>query len=126
MRRKRIYVAGKLNDQAVKYIQNMTRMMETANTLKLLGYSVFVPCLDVLMGLKFGTWEYEDYLDNNICWLEVSDAVFLVYGWESSIGTRLEIKRANELGIPVFESFSKLTEWSHIGIKGAARETMPR
>jgi hypothetical protein len=41
-------------------------------------------------------------------WLEVSDAVLVVQGFERSTGTRREIARAGQLGIPVHFSFEDL------------------
>ena len=37
-----------------------------------------------------------------MAWLEVSDAVVLVPGWEQSNGTKKEIEVAEKLGIPVY------------------------
>jgi len=36
-----------------------------------------------------------------MAWLSVSDMVVVLEGWEQSEGTKAEIKRAEELGIPV-------------------------
>jgi len=105
---KRIYIAGALNSDAVGYIKNMHRMIIWAEKIRKLGYSVYVPCLDFLHGLVIGTFEYKDYFDNSQLWLEVSDAMFVVPGWEDSKGTKREIERANRLNIPVYVSMLKL------------------
>lgn len=99
---KRVYIAGKLNDDACGYIKNMHRMILWAEKVRRLGFSVFVPGLDFLQGLVFGNWDYPDYFDNSQGWLDVSDAVFLVPGWESSEGTKREITRAKKNNIPIF------------------------
>jgi len=104
----RIYCAGKLNSDAVNYIKNMHRMIKTARSIRALGHSVFTPCEDILSGVVCGDLEYEDYFQNNLAWLEVSDAVFVCEGWESSKGTQAEILHAERLGIPVYYSIKEL------------------
>ncbi len=98
---KTVYVAGKLNDSAVGYIKNMHRMIDHANTIRKMGYSVYVPCLDILMGLVFGDYEYGDYFNNSQPWLEKADIVYVIPGSEMSVGTQKEIKLAEASGIPV-------------------------
>ena len=98
---KKVYVAGKLNDDAVGYIKNMHRMIKHANEIKELGYCVYVPCLDFLMGIIMGDYEYGDYFDNSQEWLKVSDLVYVIPGSSQSNGTQREIVLAESLGIPV-------------------------
>jgi len=107
--KKRIYIAGKLNDMAVDYLNNVHKMMTVAEEVRLAGYSVFVPAIDLLMGIKFGYTSYEDYFENSQSWLAVSDAVFLVPGWDDSEGTKKEISLARELGIPIFANIKGMT-----------------
>ena len=105
---KRIYVAGRLNDPAVKYIQNVSRMIKVANMIRHRGYSVFVPCLDLLMGIVDGNLTYDDYTANNKAWLEVADAVYVLPDSEQSRGTQEEIALALTLGIPVIRKIGDL------------------
>jgi len=105
---KRVYIAGKLNGDAVSYIQNMHRMIIWAEKIRYLGYAVYIPCLDFLSGVVHGNWTYEQYFIMNQPWLDVCDAVFLVPGWETSEGTKKEIARAAQRNIPVFESMIEL------------------
>lgn len=108
---KRIYIAGKLsNDNVIGYIHNVHKMMEVAEKIRLEGYSVYVPAIDLLMGIKFGYTKYEDYFNNCQPWLEASDAVFLVPGWETSPGTRREMETADVLDIPIFSEIEKMNE----------------
>ena len=99
---KRVYVAGKLNDDACGYIKNVHRMIIWAEKIRKLGFAVYVPGLDFLQGVVFGNYEYSDYFDNSQPWLDVSDAMFLVPGWKTSKGTGLEIARAKRKNIPVY------------------------
>lgn len=109
MESKKIYIAGKLNADAVGYLYNVHKMMNTAQLAKECGYSIFVPALDLLMGIMFGYTKYEDYFDNNSNWLRASDAVLLVEGWETSKGTKKEIEIALENNIPVFDYLPEMT-----------------
>lgn len=101
--RPKIYIAGKLNDKAVNYLHNVHRMMEVAENVRQAGFSVFVPCIDLLMGIKFGYTHYTQYFDNSIAWLVASDGMCLVDGWETSEGTSEEINIANNFYIPIFK-----------------------
>ena len=106
----RVYVAGKLNDMAVDYLHNVHKMMDFAEAVRLAGFSILVPAVDLLMGIKHGYNKYEDYFDNSQPWLMAADAVITVPGWETSDGTRAEIETAEKLGIPVFHELSDLIE----------------
>lgn len=105
---KKIYVAGKLNADAVGYLHNVHKMINTAEVLRESGYSVFVPCLDLIMGIAFGWEDYHTYFDNSQPWLKASDAVFLVPGWVTSSGTKKEIETAFDNNIPVFDNLSEM------------------
>jgi len=109
-RKTRVYVAGKLNDDAVGYLHNVHLMMETAEACRLAGFSVFIPAIDLLCGIKHGYNDYHQYFDNGQPWLMAADAVLLTPGWESSKGTAAEIATAKSLGIPVFAELSDLIE----------------
>lgn len=111
MRKKRVYVAGKLNADAVGYLYNVHKMMNTAEVLRESGYSVFIPALDLLMGIAFGWTDYHTYFDNNQPWLEASDAVYLVPGWETSSGTRKEMEMAFYADIPVFDDMVEMENY---------------
>ena len=108
---KKVYVAGKLNDDAVHYIMNMHRMIRIAKKIREAGYAVYVPCNDFLEGLVDGKFDYKEYFDNSQPWLLSADAVFLVPGWESSTGTRREMALADSHGIPIFDSIEKMNEF---------------
>lgn len=108
---KRVYVAGKLNADAAGYIKNCHTMIRTADRIRRLGFSVYIPCLDFLSGLVVGDYEYQDYFENNMPWLEVSHAVFVLPNSENSKGTQKELNRARELGIPIFDNVAALVMW---------------
>ena len=128
--RKGIYIAGRLSKNrdgstadAVDYLLNVSKMMETAQDIKEAGYSVLVPAIDLLMGIKFGYKTYDDYFNNNLLWVGRSDAVYLVPGWEASPGTFREVSHAIEKGIPVFDRKDEMWEYFQ-GIKGGNIEQL--
>ena len=112
---KRIYIAGKLNDLAVNYLLNVHKMMITAEEVRKAGYSIYVPAIDLLMGIAFGYTKYEDYFNNSQPWLEASDAIFLTPGWETSKGTEKEIQTAWKNDIPVFDDLLSMNNYFYHG-----------
>jgi len=108
----KVYIAGKLNDDAVGYIQNCHRMIRLANDAREAGFAVFVPCIDFLQGVVAGDWTYREYFDNSQPWLKSSDAVLVVKeGWKTSKGTKREIETAEIHNIPVFFDLKDLAKW---------------
>lgn len=124
-RKPRIYIAGKLNAMAVDYIKNVSNMMETAEEVRkeTEGYGVFVPAIDMLLGIKFGYESYDDYFDNGQFWLQAADAVFLVPGWETSKGTAREIETAKQLNMPVFEDILEMIAYFKINYNEQIEES---
>ena len=106
-----VYVAGKLNDDAVGYLTNVHNMMEWAEKVRRIGASPFIPAIDLLMGIKFGYTNYHDYFDPSQSWLSKSDAIFVCPGWETSSGTKKEIELAESLEIEIFYDFGELEDW---------------
>lgn len=108
-RKARIYIAGPLNAMAVDYLKNVHNMIQTAERVRRAGYAVYVPAIDLLMGIVFGNYGYEEYFQNSQPWLDAADGVFLCEGWEKSSGTRREIDRANSRNIPCVHDLGSLT-----------------
>jgi hypothetical protein len=103
-----IYIAGKLNADAVGYLKNVHNMIVFADMVRKMGYAVLIPCLDLLSGIVFGNYEYEDYFNNNSHWLLKADAVLVLPDSENSKGTAKEILLAGTHNIPVFTSLQAL------------------
>lgn len=102
---KRIYVAGPYSGpDVITILGNIKRGIELSLRIMKLGYAVYCPWLDWQFGIQADLTK-EQYQANSMAWVEVSDAVVLVEGWEKSGGTLREIARAEELGIPVFKTF---------------------
>lgn len=104
----RVYIAGKLNDDAVGYIKNVHNMIAWAEKVRKLGFAVFVPALDFLMGMQMGNYDYKDYFENSQPFLAVCNYVFVCPGYETSKGTKKEIEYAESLGIKICYSLEDL------------------
>ncbi len=109
----KVYIAGALESNVSGYVQNINRMITWSEKVRKLGCAVFVPAIDILLGMVAGDWEYEDYFNNSQPWLDCADAVFLVPEWENSKGTKREIERAKQQRIPIFDDVEKLATFIH-------------
>jgi len=110
---KRIYIAGPLNaTNSVDYIKNLHRMIIIGNQIKSLGFAVFIPGIDFLVGLIDGSWNYEDYFTYSSSWLEVADAMFVLPKSDKSNGVSREFKIAESFNIPIFYDIDELLEWN--------------
>lgn len=118
---KRVYVAGILshavgyysNNSAINYIIAARELTKWGLKLLFAGFDPFVPSFDYPFWwvLDEGQFITEAMIKRySKSWLEVCDALLLTPGWKQSPGTLVEIERAKELGIPVFESLDKLIE----------------
>jgi len=98
---KRVYVAGAYSaNDVMGVLENIRRGIEKCAELISEGIAPFCPWLDYQFSF-FKKLTKEDYYNYSLAWLEVSDEVFVLSGWEKSVGTIKEIKRAIELNIPV-------------------------
>ena len=114
---KRVYVAGSYSaDNVLKVFDNIRIGMRKGLDVLLAGYSPFIPWFDFHFNLMLRDGEsltVQQYYDYSMAWLEASDAVLVLTNSEESVGTQLEIKRANELGIPVFYDIEELKNEIH-------------
>ena len=100
--RKIAYIAGALNDMANAYVKNIHKMNVWAERIRKLGYAVFIPGNDLMLGAIIGDLTYGDVFDNSQPFLEVAHIMFIVPGWEKSKGTAREIVTAEEFGVPIY------------------------
>jgi hypothetical protein len=115
---RRIYIAGILTpvghfsaNPAIDYVVACREMIGWGWKALRAGFDPFVPALDNMFWYVMDEGEYmtEAMIKRySKSWLEVCDAVVLTPGWQKSKGTLAEIKRAEELGIPVFKSLDDL------------------
>ena len=108
---KRIYVAGKYSaNNVLDVLKNIGRGEKACAQLFSMGYAPFCPWHDksYVTDMPDSDFTVDQFYRYSLAWLEVSDAVLLLPGWEQSKGTVAEIERADQLGIPVFKSIEEL------------------
>ena len=102
---KKVYLAGRYSaDNALQVLKNIGRGEYYAGKLLLNGYAPFCPWLDKDYVIQNWTKEFtvQMFYDYSMAWLEASDLVIVLSGYEQSKGTLAEITRAKELNIPVY------------------------
>jgi len=84
---KRIYIAGPYSaDNITDCLDNMRRGMRAAVKVLLAGFSPWCPWHDFhhqLMLKEEETLTVDNYYQFSMAWLEVSDALLVLSGWES-------------------------------------------
>ena len=109
---KRVYVAGAYSaGNVIAVLDNMRRGMRASVEVFLAGYAPFCPWLDYQFTLMLRGDEkltVQNYYEYSLAWLEASSVVLILPNSEHSVGTQNEIKRANDLNIPVFYSLEDL------------------
>ena len=110
---KRIYVAGAYSaDNILDCLRNIGRGEDYAARVFLMGHAPFCPWHDKDYVLRnWDLWLSVDmFYRYSLAWLEVSDGMLVIPGWEGSRGTIDEIAFAHEMGIPVYWSLEDLPE----------------
>ena len=113
--RPRVYVAGAYSaDNVMEVLDNIRKGNRLGLEVLMTGFAPFVPWLDNQLVLQLRGNEkvtIDDMYAYSLAWLEVSDVVLVVPGWEHSRGTRAEIARAIDLGLPVWYNIKDLFKW---------------
>lgn len=104
----RVYIAGPYSaNNVMAVLENMRRGMRAATELFLAGFHPFVPWFDYHFVLQSrpDTGEegptLEDYYSHGLDWLGASDVLYVLNGYEESVGTLAEIEYARKHNIPI-------------------------
>jgi hypothetical protein len=111
---KTAYIAGPMTprgnrrdtqNSAIEYLLNARDLVQAAVALIHKGYAPYCPGLDFqyFLSLRPGeTIPEETIKEVSLAWLDVSDIIVLLPGWEASEGCQAEYSRSIELGMPAF------------------------
>lgn len=109
---KRVYVAGPYNaDNVIGVLNNIRAGIDMCTKIIVdLKISPFCPWLDFLYQFvgKGNQMTINDYYRYSIDWLEVSDVMLVLPGFEHSKGTQAEISMAIVKDIPIFYDYKAL------------------
>ncbi len=107
-----VYVAGKFSapDRAGVEL-NIAAAVDMALEVARLGAMPVTPHANTAHPAFEEVQPYPFWIAGTMALLEACEAVMLVPGWETSSGARGEVKRAFELGLPVFQDLSLLVRW---------------
>ena len=113
---KRIFIAGPIGcgGQAdnMQFLHNIGRFLDAWGNLTAHGFAAFCPAADYQIAMRCKRLTIEQLQQASLAWLRVSDAVYLLDGWEQSPGTARELATAAELGIPAFQEVADLLRWA--------------
>ena len=105
-----IYISGPYTaDSIEERDENIRKANELAQIFAEEGWAVYCP------HTQSQNWEYEtglsheDFLERDFEWIDRSDALGMVEGWEDSDGAVREHERAQRLGRPIY--YQETNEW---------------
>jgi len=101
----RIYVSGPYTaDTPTQIEENIDAAREAALELLRMGHTPFCPHTHTAFWDVYGPdLPDERFLRLGLDWLERCDAILLLPGWENSEGSKVEMGRAEELELQVFD-----------------------
>lgn len=76
-----------------------------------MGAAIYNPANDLVQGIITGEWDYQDYTQNDFPILKKCDALYLIEGWENSVGCLKEKRFAEAHNIPVFTKHWELFDF---------------
>jgi len=121
----RIFISGPITPRgrrtdcdghpAVEYIFNVRDMVLISNALMVKGWAPYCPGTDFFnFLLSTGKQQLiKKVFAVDLAWLEASDAILMMPGWETSPGSCGEYSRAVELEMPIFYSVTEVPAELH-------------
>lgn len=88
----KIYIAGSISNNP----DYEKQFKEAEEKLKAKGYAVLNP-------VKNLGFSYRDYINMGLCELMHCDAIYLLKGFQNSIGALLEIQYAQTVGLKIYK-----------------------
>jgi len=116
------YIAGPLtprgnrtdtDNAAIEFLFNVRDFISVALALIRKGYAPYCPGLDMqyFLHLRSGEIISEECIKNlSMAFLDVSDIIVFLPGWEASKGCQAEYSRAIELGMPLYDELDTVPD----------------
>jgi hypothetical protein len=109
----RVYVAGPIRARNNWEVEQNIRRAE-GWALEIIRAGAAPHCPHTQDRHFIGVMPEEHFLKQDLAWLEVSDAIFMVGDWRRSAGSVGEYEFARENDIPIFEDFGALCAWIQV------------
>ena len=101
----KIYISGPISGTK----DYRDRFKVAAQQIRAKGHEPVNPCdLDRILDPATTTWT--QFMLADIGLLKACDAVVVLEGWESSRGAKIEVKKAQELGMTVYKQIDNIPE----------------
>ncbi len=100
----KVYIAGPLETQG-NLIQNIRNAIDAADMVLALGHAPFIPHISAFWHMIY-PHPYNIWIKYDLEFLAICDAVLRLPG--ESNGADIEVKKARELGIPVYHTVEDL------------------
>lgn len=106
----RIYIAGPYRAATPSDVdRNILAARDVQAELLRMGHAPLCPhSLTAQFERDYPDIEDAAYLETDLAWVDVSEAMFMLPGWEFSRGSCCELDRAEELGLPVYYSLDEV------------------
>ena len=101
----KIYISGPISGTK----DYKSRFKVAADEIRAKGHEPVNPC-DLNRILDPATTTWTQYMLADIGLLKACDAVVVLEGWESSRGAKIEVKKAQELGMTVYKQIDNIPE----------------
>jgi hypothetical protein len=101
---KRIYIAGPISGGTLETLANIRAGLKAAAKAIKQGFAPFIPHLDFQLNLvadEADVLTKEEFQANSMAFVDVCEEMWILPGWENSGGTKREMERAKDLGIPI-------------------------
>lgn len=103
-----VYLSGKYRGQTVI---NVVKARQYAVELWKAGFTVICPHLNTAHFERFCDLQDNDFIEGDIVLLQRCDAIFMIPGWEESIGAKMEYEVAKSQFLPIFYSVKDIQEY---------------
>lgn len=108
----RVYIAGPYTaDTPADVDRNIINARDVQAELLRMGHAPLCPhSMTARFERDYPDIDYTAYLNTDLAWVEVSDAILMLPGWEDSNGSCGEHEFAQQIGIPVYYSMNEVPE----------------